>query len=86
MDRLRLAVALPHLGVYGGIRRFLELGRVWTERGHDVTIATPDGARLEMTWLPFPGRRSTIDLMARERWDAVLSPDPALFRDLHPDG
>src|SRR5258705_6929936 len=96
MDRLRLAVALPHLGVYGGVRRFLELGRVWTERGHDVTIATPGGEqgsagrriedRAEVAWLPFPGRLATIDEMARERWDAVLSPDPVLFRDLHPNG
>ena len=86
MDRLRLAVALPHLGVYGGIRRFLELGNVWTGFGCDVTIATPAGVRRDEAWLPFDGRFSTIEDMSLERWDAVFSPDPAIFRDLHPEG
>jgi glycosyltransferase involved in cell wall biosynthesis len=79
MDRLRLAVVLPHLGVYGGIRRFLELGRVWTERGHHVALAVPPESAGEAAWLPFPGRITPIDELPRETWDAVLSPDPFLF-------
>ncbi|MGE5180397.1 MAG: glycosyltransferase [Bacteroidota bacterium] len=85
MERLRLAVALPHLGVYGGVRRFLELGRIWSERGHDVALATPPDPRAA-PWLPFPGRLVPIDALTRERWDALITPDPALFEAIRLDG
>lgn len=86
MDRFRIAVALPHLGVYGGVRRFLELGRVWSERGHDVALATPSSASGASPWLPFPGRILTLDALAEERWDVVLSPDPILFGEVSARG
>jgi|SRR5687767_4463679 len=96
MDRLRLAVALPNLGAYGGVRRFLELGRIWAERGHYVTLATPAAVhfaddrasdlRAAQAYLPVPGRIAPIEEIERERWDAVLSPDPALFREFRPPG
>ncbi|MGE5177332.1 MAG: hypothetical protein ACM3JJ_13290 [Hyphomicrobiales bacterium] len=83
-DRLRIAVLLPHLGVYGGIRRFFELGRVWTDRGHDVLLATPGAPSPGApspggAWLPFSGRIGTIADARGGSFDAVLSPDPALF-------
>lgn len=86
MNRLRIAVALPHLGVYGGVRRFLELGRVWSERGHDVTLATPPDASDAAPWLPFPGRVAGLDALAGERWDVLLSPDPRLFLETRLEG
>lgn len=86
MDRLRIAVALPHLGVYGGVRRFLELGRVWVERGHDVALATPRGAGEAAPWLPFPGRLLRLPALASESWDVFLSPEPSLFLDTRPPG
>ncbi len=82
MEPLRIAVALPHLGVYGGIRRFLELSRVWTRRGHTVALLTPPakpGAAPEEPWLPFEGERGGLERLAGERWDVLLSPDPELF-------
>ncbi|HEX7078675.1 MAG TPA: glycosyltransferase [Candidatus Eisenbacteria bacterium] len=78
---LRIAILLPHLGVYGGIRRFLELGRVWSARGHDVLLAVPRNASPREAWLPFPGRIGALEEAATGAWDAVLSPDPALFLD-----
>ena len=81
MDPLRIAILLPHLGVYGGIRRFLELGAVWTRRGHDVLLATPRGAYTREAWLPFAGRMGDVERVADERWDVLLSPDPDLFRN-----
>lgn len=82
MEPLRIAVALPHLGVYGGIRRFLELSRVWTRRGHTVALLTPParpGAEPEEPWLPFGGERGGLERLAAETWDVLLSPDPELF-------
>ena len=85
MDPLRIAVALPHLGVYGGIRRFLELGRVWIERGHEVALLTPPGAAAR-PWLPFAGGIGTLDDLPRTTWDVLLSPDPVLFLQLKVPG
>ncbi|HET9951149.1 MAG TPA: glycosyltransferase [Candidatus Eisenbacteria bacterium] len=83
MEPLRIAIVLPHLGVYGGIRRFLELARVWGERGHAVAILTPrprEGAVAEgEPWLPFGGERGGLERLSGGGWDALLSPDPDLF-------
>ncbi len=67
------------MGVYGGIRRFLELGRVWTARGHSVALLTPSGRAPERPWLPFEGRVGTLEEIGKGRWDVLLSPDPELF-------
>ena len=82
MGPLRIVVLLPHLGVYGGIRRFLELGHVWSRRGHDVTLAIPRDAREREAWLPFGGRVGEIERIGLERWDVLLSPDPDLFQSV----
>ena len=83
---LRIAVALPHLGVYGGVRRFLELGRIWVARGHEVALLTPAARGVERPWLRFEGRVGTLEELRPGRWDAVLSPDPALFLDANAEG
>lgn len=83
---LRIAVALPHFGVYGGVRRFLELGRIWVARGHDVALLTPPARAEERPWLHFAGRIGTIEELRFGRWDAVLSPDPALFMRADAEG
>jgi glycosyltransferase involved in cell wall biosynthesis len=74
----RVAIVLPHLGVYGGIRRFLELGEVWTRRGHEVAIFVPDrsGAR---PWVAFSGAILPMAELPLGGWDVVISPDPDLF-------
>ena len=76
---LRIAVALPHFGVYGGVRRFLELGRTWVARGHEVALLTPAARADERPWLDFAGRVGPLEELRSGRWDVLLSPDPALF-------
>lgn len=85
MEPLRIAVALPHLGVYGGIRRFLELGNVWAARGHEVSLLLPDGARPREPWIPFGGRVGRMAESAAGA-DVLLSPDPGLFLALEAPG
>src|SRR5262245_43452447 len=55
---MRIALFLPHVGVFGGVRRYLELGNEWVGMGHDVTLHHPDGT--PPTWLPFAGRTATL--------------------------
>ncbi|HMB67745.1 MAG TPA: hypothetical protein VKU85_00485, partial [bacterium] len=54
-----LAVVLPHLGLYGGNLRYVELGNALTDRGLDFTIATPSGERPE--YLEYRGRTATVE-------------------------
>ena len=55
---MRIALFLPHVGVFGGVRRYLELGNEWVGAGHDVTLLHPDGT--PPAWLPFAGRTATL--------------------------
>ena len=78
MGPFRIALALPHLGVYGGIRRFLELGEVWMRRGHEVAILLPE-AGVARPWVPFSGAILPLAELPLGAWDALISPDPELF-------
>jgi glycosyltransferase involved in cell wall biosynthesis len=79
MTALRIAVALPHFGVFGGIRRFLELGRVWVARGHRVALLIPGDGGPDRPWLPFAGEVGSLEALSSGGWDVLLSPDPGLF-------
>jgi len=85
LGSVSIALAIPHLGVFGGIRRFLELGEVWTKRGHRVAIFVPDPAAAR-PWLPFSGAILPLRELPLGGWDAVISPDPALFLDARAPG
>lgn len=77
-EQLRLAAILPHLEVFGGIRRYLMLARTWTAWGHDVTLWTPDGA--PATWLPPDASvRPHRELAGSPEFDAILTPQPVLL-------
>ncbi len=86
MERLRIAVALPHLGVYGGIRRFLELGNVWTDRGHEVALLLPERAAAREPWIPFRGRVGDLAELPTLGADVLLSPEPALLLEARAPG
>src|SRR4029078_4394566 len=78
LGSVSIALAIPHLGVYGGIRRFLELGEVWTARGLEVAIFVPE-AEGSRPWIPFSGKIRPMRELPLGAWDAVISPDPELF-------
>ncbi len=42
---MRIGAILPHLGMYGGVRRFLEIGNVFIRRGINYTIFSRKGQK-----------------------------------------
>ena len=50
---MRISLFLPHVGVFGGVRRYLELGNAWSAQGHAVTLFHPEGTA--PGWLAFAG-------------------------------
>lgn len=74
---MRIAALLPHLGVYGGVRRFLELGNCLVRRGHRFTIYVADGSK--QAWLPFEGEIRPIEDAAATVHDALLCGDPSVL-------
>lgn len=75
MTPVKISAFLPHVGVFGGVRRFIELGNAWTSMGHEVTLFHPWGE--PPRWLPFRGAVARLDAAAKR------SADLALCADLH---
>jgi glycosyltransferase involved in cell wall biosynthesis len=78
--RRHVAAILPHLGLYGGNLRYVELGNALAARGVDFTIATPGGDRPE--FLPFRGRTATFDELRADPPELLLASEQNLFREL----
>src|SRR5512134_3138091 len=66
---MRIGLFLPHVGVFGGVRRHLELGNEWAALGHEVTLHHPAGTA--PAWLPFRGR--TVPLAEARRGESELA-------------
>ncbi len=43
MNKLSIGAILPNTKLFGGVRRFFELGKIWKSQGFDFTIFTPEG-------------------------------------------
>lgn len=71
---MRLATFLPHVGVFGGVRRFLELGNAWTRAGHEVTLYHPGGE--PPGWLAYAGTVRPLSAAAAESSDLAIGADP----------
>src|SRR4051812_36200284 len=74
---MRIALFLPHTGVFGGVRRYLELGNAWTARGIAVTLFHPAGDA--PGWLPFSGRVAPLADAAAATSDLAFCGDPHTF-------
>jgi glycosyltransferase involved in cell wall biosynthesis len=74
---MRIATFLPHVGVFGGVRRFIELGNAWSALGHEVTLYHPSGE--PPGWLAHAGRVARLDAAARDASDVAFCADPHTF-------
>jgi glycosyltransferase involved in cell wall biosynthesis len=74
---MRLSLFLPHVGVYGGVRRFLQLGNAWAASGHEVTLFHPTGEA--PAWLPFRGAVRPLADSGGRPADLAWCADPHTF-------
>ena len=76
---MNISVFLPHVGVFGGVRRFIELGNAWTRHGHRVTLFHPEGTAPR--WLTFAGTTGRLADADAAASDLAICADPHTFDD-----
>ena len=67
---MRIAFIEPHLELYGGIRRIMELSNRLTRMGDDVTIFHPAGT--PCVWMEGLAKTRPTAELTREEYDAVI--------------
>ncbi len=81
MEKVSYGVLLPGVGVFGGVRRFIEVGNELVRRGNRYTIYHPDGAPPD--WLPFHGETRPLAALGEARHDVLICNDPPLVPAFH---
>lgn len=77
---MRIGAILPHMLVFGGVRRYIELGNAFTSRGHSYTIFTPDGGPAD--WIDFTGNVKKLDTLTDVELDVAMCGSPELVEHL----
>ena len=77
---MHLGVILPHTKLYGGVKRFLELGNIFIEKGHSFTVYTPDGA--SPTWFNFKGETKPFSMLTEDSIDALFTTEVKFIEQL----
>ncbi|MFB0528158.1 MAG: glycosyltransferase family 4 protein [bacterium] len=72
---MKIAAILPHVEVFGGVRRYIEIGNNFIKKGHCFRIYHPDGSR--PTWLEFSGETRSLKQVTLEENDIVITSDYA---------
>jgi len=71
---MKISFIEPHLKIYGGIRRIIELSNRLTKRGHDVTIFHSDGSPCE--WMKCIAKIKDYKSVLKEEHDVIIYNDP----------
>lgn len=72
---MKVAFVEPHLKIFGGIRRIIELSNRLTDLGVDVTIYHPEGTPCE--WLECRARICRSEQLLEEPQEVVIYNDPS---------
>ena len=67
---MKIAALLPHVEVFGGVRRHLEIGNELTKKGHTLVLFTPTGEKPQ--WLEFIGTVKPFEAMEGDSFDVGL--------------
>lgn len=67
---MKLGVVLPCTLLYGGVKRFMELGNIFMELGHEFTVYSPDGQQPD--WFLFKGDVKQLEALCTDELDALF--------------
>ncbi len=67
---MKIAALLPHVEVFGGVRRYLEIGNELTKKGHTFVLFTPTGEKPQ--WFEFIGTIRPFEAMGGDSFHIGL--------------
>ncbi len=67
---MKIAAILPHVEIFGGVRRYLEIGNELTSRGCSFVLFHPEGTKPD--WLDFKGITKPFSSLGEESFDIGL--------------
>jgi glycosyltransferase involved in cell wall biosynthesis len=76
---MKIAALLPHVEIYGGVRRYLEIGNQFATRGHTFVLFTPDGESPD--WLEFAGAVRPFTALGEEGFDIAFCSEYSVLPD-----
>ncbi|MFC1511184.1 glycosyltransferase family 4 protein [Candidatus Margulisiibacteriota bacterium] len=77
---MKFAGLLPHLYLFGGVRRYIEMGNELISRGHQFTLYTPEGA--PPTWTTCRCKVKAMKFVSGDRNDIAIGGDPGILKFL----
>ncbi len=74
---MKIAALLPHVEIFGGVRRYIEIGNALTRRNHEFVLFHPEGH--PPGWLTFQGRTEPFSSLPKEAFDIGLCSEYSLL-------
>jgi len=71
---LVMGVILPHTKIFGGVKRFFEIGNILIGKGHQFMVFTPEGKAPD--WFHFKGTVLALEKMSGYVFDALFTTEP----------
>lgn len=79
-NKLTLGVILPHTKIFGGVKRFFEIGNILIRKGHQFMVFTPDGQ--PPGWFDFKGPVIKLEQISAYSFDALFTTEPDYVGEL----
>lgn len=76
----KFAVILPHTLLFGGVRRFFELGEIFIKNGHQMFVFTPEGKAPD--WFHFSGTVDTLNNLPNYSLDCLFITEHVFLQNL----
>lgn len=73
-----IGALLPHSKLFGGVKRFFELGNLFVENGHEFVVFNEQGDAPD--WFDFKGKIQTISNLGNYRLDVLFFTEPHYYK------